>query len=346
MLQTIIPVLAALVAIVPNSPASNNPLDYPHQVLKTRAGLEAVVMLPDAAKGFYRGTRFDWSGHIGEVRLGKHRYFGIWRKPHDPQNFEHGVGPCDEFGLEDPAGYSEAKPGESFLKIGVGVLRRADDKPYRFFENYEIVGRGKWQAYADEKRVRTVQTIDDVDGWGIEYEKTIEAASNINRNKGPNAGKTEHTVTLSRRLKNIGKKRIQTTHYNHNFIRFDDEPVGSNYTMTVPRGLEIVAAQREEAARLLEQADNSMKPKAAITQGVLFRYSGQPRNKSQFSLVIANTKTNAVLQIDQFHEVSDLRLYMAPTAFCPEPFMPLDLQPGDETSWRTVYSFRIAPDDE
>jgi hypothetical protein len=248
--------------------------------------------------------------------------------------------------LEDPAGYSEAKPGESFLKIGVGVLRRADDKPYRFFENYEIDGRGKWQAYADEKRVRTVQTIDDVDGWGIEYEKTIEAASNINRNKGPNAGKTEHTVTLSRRLKNIGKKRIQTTHYNHNFIRFDDEPVGSNYTMTVPRGLEIVAAQREEAARLLEQADNSMKPKAAITQGVLFRYSGQPRNKSQFSLVIANTKTNAVLQIDQFYEVSELRLYMAPTAFCPEPFMPLDLQPGDETSWRTVYSFRIAPDDE
>jgi hypothetical protein len=342
MLPTLLPLLATLAAVVPTSPESSNPLDYPHQILKTRSGLEAMVMLPDAAAGFYRGSRFDWSGHIAEVRLEKHKYFGLWRIPHNPQNFEHGVGPCDEFGLEDPPGYREAKPGESFLKIGVAVLRRADDKPYRFFENYEVVGRGKWRVEADDKRARTVQTIDDVDGWGIEYEKTIEAESSIDRNKGPNAGKTDHYVTLSRRLKNTGKKRIQTTHYNHNFIRFDDEPVDSNYTMTVPRGLEIVAAQRDEAGRLLLKADNSMKPKAAITQGVLFKYTGQPRDKNLFSLVIANTKTNAVLQIDHFYEVSELRLYLAPTAFCPEPFMPLDLQPGDEARWRTVYTFRIA----
>jgi hypothetical protein len=37
--------------------------------LKTN-GLKMTVYLPDAEKGFYRGTRFDWSGVIGPVRSG------------------------------------------------------------------------------------------------------------------------------------------------------------------------------------------------------------------------------------------------------------------------------------
>src|SRR5262249_11443629 len=40
--------------------------------------LKAQLYLPDAQKGFYRGTRFDWSGVIGSLEYQGHRYYGPW----------------------------------------------------------------------------------------------------------------------------------------------------------------------------------------------------------------------------------------------------------------------------
>ncbi len=39
-------------------------------------------------------------------------------------------------------GYNEAKPGEMFVKIGVGVLRKPDNSPYQFSKLYDIVNPG------------------------------------------------------------------------------------------------------------------------------------------------------------------------------------------------------------
>jgi hypothetical protein len=34
------------------------------------------VTLPDAQKGFYRGTRYDWSGIVTSLEWGGHVFFG------------------------------------------------------------------------------------------------------------------------------------------------------------------------------------------------------------------------------------------------------------------------------
>ena len=50
---------------------------YPsHQI--TNGEITATVYLPDAKNGFYKTTRFDWSGAIGSLKYKGHDYYGTW----------------------------------------------------------------------------------------------------------------------------------------------------------------------------------------------------------------------------------------------------------------------------
>jgi len=61
-------------------------------------------------------------------------------------------GPVEEFGADGGTqGYSEAKPGGTFIKIGVGVLRKPNDSKYDHYYRYEIADPGKWTV----KKART-----------------------------------------------------------------------------------------------------------------------------------------------------------------------------------------------
>jgi hypothetical protein len=100
--------------------------------------------IPDSDLGFYRGTRFDWSGIIYSLKYKGEEYYGSWYTRIDPaihNNVQRetsdgkgevitgiassGLGPAEEFLTNDKdLGFDDAKPGDTFLKIGVGVLRR------------------------------------------------------------------------------------------------------------------------------------------------------------------------------------------------------------------------------
>ncbi len=100
--------------------------------------MRVKLYLPDATNGFYRGTRFDWSGVVADLQYAGHSYYGPWFTQTDPKvsdfvyrGAEIVAGPCsaitgpvEEF---TALGYDEAKPGGTFLKIGVGMLRKPDD---------------------------------------------------------------------------------------------------------------------------------------------------------------------------------------------------------------------------
>ncbi len=111
--------------------------DVPHadhpKALLTNGTLDALVFLPDAERGYYRASRFDWSGVVGCVSYKGHKYFGEWFSRYDPLLNDSITGPVEEFRSNDGAiGYNEAQPGDLFVKPGVGVLRRLDDSPYKF----------------------------------------------------------------------------------------------------------------------------------------------------------------------------------------------------------------------
>src|SRR5690242_2324958 len=125
----------------------------------TNGLVRARLYRPDAVNGFYRGTRFDWSGVIADLTYAGHNYFPQWFQRadanvrdfiYDGPNIVAGpctavTGPAEEFSTDSKAlGFSEAKAGGTFVKIGVGVLRKPDGRDYEMFRLYDIVDGGKW----------------------------------------------------------------------------------------------------------------------------------------------------------------------------------------------------------
>src|SRR6187551_2219312 len=78
--------------------------------------LTVKLYLPDANAGYYRGTRFDWSGQIGSLKTAKHEYFGQWFEKYDPKLHDSIQGPVEEF---SELGFEEAAPGGRFLRVGI-----------------------------------------------------------------------------------------------------------------------------------------------------------------------------------------------------------------------------------
>src|ERR1700751_2217844 len=82
--------------------------------------IRAKIYVPDARGGFYRGTRFDWSGVVYSLQAHGHDYYGPWFNKTDAsvhdfvyRGTDIVAGPCsaitgpvDEFA---PVGFEVAK---------------------------------------------------------------------------------------------------------------------------------------------------------------------------------------------------------------------------------------------
>src|SRR5215472_19296252 len=87
--------------------------------------IHAELMLPDPQSGSYRGTRFDWSGIISSLQYEGHEYFGRWYEHHDPKIHDAITGPVEAFQTNDKGlGYDDAKVGGTFVRIGLGTVRK------------------------------------------------------------------------------------------------------------------------------------------------------------------------------------------------------------------------------
>src|SRR5215470_5730440 len=147
--------------------------DYPTAEIGN-GQIRAKLYLPDAKNGYYRATRFDWSGYITSLEYKGHNYYGPWYQKIDPNVYDFGYegadvtshlctagqGPLEEYQTNGRAlGFDEAKPGGTFIKIGVGVLRRPDDSNYDHSKLYEIVDSGKWSVKKNRDSVEFTQAV-------------------------------------------------------------------------------------------------------------------------------------------------------------------------------------------
>ena len=183
--------------------------------------VRATLYLPDTQSGYYRGTRFDWSGVIASLKWNGHEYFGQWFDRHDPKIHDAITGPVEEFLTgESGLGYTEAKVGESFVRIGVGAVRKPEEPAYRRFETYEIVDPGKWTVNKGKDRIEFVHELGDTAGYAYTYRKTVRLLKD--------------SLVLEHRLKNTGRKAIATSVYNHNFFTMDRQPTGPDIVVRFP----------------------------------------------------------------------------------------------------------------
>lgn len=213
---------------------------YPSHVIKN-GEITARVYLPDAKSGFYRSTRFDWSGAIASLEYKGHNYYGTWFTkitdiydfgydgPNDDvisAEFTAMVGPAEEFGA---IGYNDAKPGGLFVKPGIGVLRRADETPYNHSRPYEIANGGRWDVKRRNDSIEFTHTLNEpAINFGYVYTKVITLT------------KGQPQMTIEHALKNTGTKGIVTNVYDHNFTTLDKQPPGPDYEISFPFQLQRV----------------------------------------------------------------------------------------------------------
>lgn len=292
--------------------------------------IKASVYLPDAEQGYYRSTRFDWAGVIGSLEYRGHQYFGNWLEQHSPTNPESISGPVEAFA---PIGYEKAKPGDTFLVIGVGMLRKPDDQPYHFMTPYEIVNSGRWKAKEESDRVVFTQTLESEEGYAYEYTKTIRLVPG------------QPAMVLEHRLKNMGEQPLLTTVYNHNFFIIDGETTGPAIVTKFPfevqaegRGFgEIIAAQGNQLQyeRPLKKGEHVFTPSL----------EGFGSTADDYDIRIENTKAGAGVHITADQPLLKFVYWASYTTSCPEPYIQVTAEPGREFSWNIQYEFYELPAD-
>ncbi len=296
------------------------------EVQITNGPLKAKILLPDAQRGYYRGTRFDWSGNIASLEYNGHNYFGKWFEKYDPKIHDAIMGPVEEFRTGDSAiGYDAAKPGETFIKIGVGVLRKPDDTPYKFATTYELVNGGKWTYKTAANQVRFKHELTDASGYSYTYEKTVLLVPGKPR------------MIIEHHLKNTGKRTIETSVYDHNFFVIDGQPSGPDFSVTFPFPVQTVA----DVAKTAVASGNKLTYVRELPQGesVFTELKGYGPTAKDYDIRVENTKEKVGAHIVGDQPLSKLLFWSIRSTLCPEAYVSMTVEPGKTSSWKMTYDF-------
>jgi hypothetical protein len=324
--------------------------------------IKARIYVPDAKNGFYRSTRFDWSGMIANLEYKGHVFYGPWfyKVDHSVYDLDYdangvvvedttaAVGPAEEFNTDNVAlGFAAAQPGGTFVKIGVGVLRkpaageppsppppspppgRGSQNPDRYdhSRSYVIVDPGKWITKKSRYSVESTQELSDpADGYAYIYRKTIRLL--------PGTPK----LVIEHSLKNTGATPIHSTVYNHNFFTLDKEGPSEGLTITVPYPIQ---SQRPPTQGVLEAHGNQLvylKTPVDKDRGTA-TLSGFGDTVKDYDFRVENKKLGAGYHVTADRPPSSVALWSIRTVMAVEPYIPMSIEPGKEFTWTLTYDY-------
>jgi hypothetical protein len=285
--------------------------------------IQAKIYLPDSKEGYYQGTRFDWSGNMPSLKFAGHEYFGQWFSNYSPEIHDVIMGPVEEFTALD---YDQTHPDESFVKIGVGTLKKPDDKAYSFARYYQVVNQGQWTVKSKPDQVVFTHELNDK-LYSYRYEKTVQLI------------KDKPEMVLTHTLKNTGTKTIETSVYDHNFFVIDDQPIGPGYSITVPfaiqgtgQGIGELAEIKGNQILFLRNVHNGENVFCSPLEG----FSSSPKD---YEFRIENKTVGAGVKITCDQPILKLNFWCCSTTLCPEPYILVKVEPGKEFTWKIHYEF-------
>jgi len=286
--------------------------------------VRASIYLPDAKTGYYRGTRFDWSGAVSSLTWNGHEYFGQWFERYDPTLHDAITGPVEEFLTGDSAlGYADAAPGGTFIRIGVGVLRKPVEPAFQRFHTYAILDPGTWTIRKGTDWIEFVHELEDGAGYAYVYRKTLRL--------------TGASLVLEHELKNTGRKPIVTSVYNHNFFTLDRRTTGSDVVVRfpfAPRAANALNGLAEIRGRELVFTRELQTKETVFTE-----LDGFGPTASDYGFEMENRATGAGVRVTGDRPLSKQIFWSALKTVCPEPYIDASVAPGRTTSWRITYAF-------
>jgi hypothetical protein len=307
--------------------------------------LRVKLYLPDPKNGYYRGTRFDWSGVIASLEYEGHNYYGPWFDRIDPPVHDYifkgtevvagacsGIsGPVEEFQTGDAAlGWNEAEASGTFIKIGVGVLRKVGAS-YDAYTLYEIVDQGKRTVKLHSDSVEFTQELTDPSsGYGYVYRKIVQLKE----------GKPE--MVLEHSLKNTGRRTIHSTVYNHNFLVLDKQPPGPDFSISVPFQIQPTQPSDEHLANVHE--NRIVFAKVLENEDMVeIPFRGFGDTPKDYDIRIENPKVGAGMRIQGDRPLSFVNFWSMRNVLAMEPFIAMTIDPGQEFTWNTHYEYYTLP---
>ncbi len=309
----------ALQSSVPTENSGDQSPEFPVLHISNRQ-VSASLYLPDLNLGYYRGTRFDWSGVVRSLRSNGHRYVSEWQTRHYPLRHDSLTGPVDEF---TQIGYEHVVPGQEFLKIGVGTLRKISDTPYDRFQLYDIVNPGTRELITGRDHVEFRHRLWS-DEYGYDYRKTMRLTD------APGL-RIEYT------LKNLGPALLSGYVYNHNFFTPDRMTTGANTAIEFPFQPRGTWREAYDCVALTPDGiafNRDLQKEETVFMGDL--RSADPANQP-YGFSICNLRTGAGIRASGSGPLSHMVFWACPTVACLEPYTPFRVFPGETHVWHIEY---------
>lgn len=278
--------------------------------------IHARFYLPDPVNGYYRSTRFDWSGVMPSLEYGGHSYFGQWFPKYSPTINDAIMGPVESF---SPLGYGA---GDTFTMIGVGVLTKPDSAAYSPFRYYPIKDAGRWEVKTGRSEIRFRQTLPD-----YVYDKTVSLV------------KSKPELVITHHLRNTSEQVIETDVFDHNFFVTDSQTIAPGFglkfafplTAEQARGLGDLAAIRGDSILILRVF--------GARESVYAILHGYGNTAADYDIRLENHVTGAAVRIHADRPFSKLVYWGSVKTLCPEPYIHVRVAPGETFSWTLYYDF-------
>jgi len=316
--------LASLVLCIASCSTGKVNLDQYPSVTISNGEVEMKLYPPDAEKGLYRATRFDWSGVIGSVQYRGHEYFGYWKDTQDPLFHEDLCGPVEGY-IKPGLGWDEAKPGGKYVRIGVGVIEKPDDEEYSFRNSYKLLDHGKWTVEHGEDWISFMQVLNSDIGYSYIYRKTITLK--------------EDGFIMDHKLQNTGEKPIETDQFNHNFLMIDGEHSGPAFTISFPYPI----STEDDPMGFLDIEGNEIHFLKELVKddAVFVLLTGYSESVSDHRVTVKNTHTGAGVTYTVDKPLFRMAFWSCATTLSPENSIWISVDPGEEENWRSEYTLFI-----
>ena len=346
-MKTIVLFTLALAATLSFTCAAQNPT-----ATITNGKVKATLYLPDADTGYYRGTRFDWSGVVSSLEYAGHSYYNLWYSKIRPDVSDYIyegddilTGPCtnmlgvpEEFtnANHTALGWEDAEVGGNFIKIGIGALRKPDDKPYNNYRLYDIANGGKWTVNKTASSVEFTQDLTDPDsGYGYVYRKRVSLTP----------GKPQ--LVLEHSLRNTGKRTISTSVYDHNFMNIDKQPTGPGLVIKFGFHAEMLPTAEPELLKLLSFSPNQITPAKTFTgqDKAAAQVRGFGPDAKGYDIRFEDHRSGAGVRATSDRPISKIGVWGIRSVISAEPFIDMTIEPGHEFTWKITYDYYTLPKD-
>lgn len=275
-------------------------------------GLSAEICFPSFSTGYYRGTRFDLAGVFRRISGRRGIYADEWFDSYDPYRHDCVCGPSEEFVIR------ERNAGGPFLKIGVGKLWK-EEGPYDRFKRYDIIDEGERGFDCDGSRAVFMHVMPD----DYVYEKRIELYP---------GGR----MLIAHLLKNTSGRPIESYVYNHNFFNLGNLPTGPSTRIDFPF---CPTGTWRQILKEVSLVGNSIVFSGEMSEAGPAAFIGDLSSSDNFSFRISNSEAGLSVRVNVLAPVEYSVFWSNRRVSCIEPYIPLNIPPGEEYGWSIEYFF-------